>query len=165
MKIRHVSLAAALVLATAAPAQAAESPFYFRLLAGLMDPSASGLKDTFNVGAGIGFQVFDLPNGTGALEVDATTSLIKGDKEGGGDWNLDTAAVYFAWRTAGDVYFKAKGGFADQDIRSTDNLPKGSALSGGFGGGWNATRKAGVEVEMTFFDHVQFVSLGVFSHF
>ncbi len=167
MKMRQLSLAALIALAAAVPAQAAESPFYFRALGGLMDPSASGHDNSLNVGAGIGFRVFDEPTGSGALEADATTTLSKGKNGGGGDWNVDTVAVYFAYRTAGDVYFKAKGGFADQTVRgATDtSFPDGSSLSGGIGGGVRVSRKAGVELEYTALDHVKFLSLAVYSHF
>src|SRR5438105_11945290 len=119
-------LAVAATCLFTAPVHAAESPFYFRAMAGLMDPSAGGHDNTFNVGAGVGFRIFDEASGSGALEADVTTSLKKGEKDEGGEWNVDTVAVYFAYRSAGDVYFKAKGGFADQTVRNTDHIPDGS---------------------------------------
>lgn len=165
MKIHHYAWSALVALMLAAPTQAAENPVYFGFKAGTMDPQAGGHKDALNVGALIGFQIFDDARGTGSIEAEGTTTLTKGDIDGGGNWDVDTLAAYFAYRTAGDVFLKLKGGFANQKIGGTSEVPEGTSFSAGVGVGWHATKKAGVEAEFTALDHLRYFSIGVFTSF
>ena len=165
MRIRQLVFAAFVALSVAAPVQAADNLAYFGFKAGLMDADASGHANPLNVGALFGYQFFDEPHGSGAVEGEFTTTLTKGDKDGGGKWGVDTLAVYFAYRTAGDVYFKGKAGVANQHISGTDRVPDGSTFAFGVGVGWKASRKAGIELEGTAFDDLKFLSFGFYSFF
>ena len=164
MKIRHLAFAACALLA-ATTATAAERPFYFGFKAGLLDPDAGGHDNALNIGGTLGYLIFDEAQGSGAIEGDVTMSLVKGDKDGGGEWHANTVAVFFAYRTTGDVFLTLKGGVADQNISGTDKIPDGSTFAAGVGVGFRANRQSGVELEYTQFDDLKFVNIGFFSHF
>ncbi len=164
MKIHHLALASFVALA-AVPAQATENTPYFGFKAGWMDADASGHDNALNIGGVFGYKFFQEPHGSGALEGEVTTTLKDGDMSGGGDWDVGTIAIYFAYRTAGEVFLKAKAGVADQNVGGTSALPDDTGLVFGFGVGWQATRKASLEFEYTIFDDINFVSIGYNTHF
>ncbi len=165
MKNRQLALIAFVALSVAAPVHAVDNLAYFGFKAGLMDADASGHANPLNVGALFGYQFFDEPHGSGAVEGEFTTTLTKGDKDSGGKWGVDTLAVYFAYRTAGEVFLKLKAGVANQHITNTGGVPDGSTFAAGIGVGWKASRKAGIEFEGTAFDHLKFLSFGFYSYF
>lgn len=164
MNIRHLSAAGVIALFMAATAHA-DVGAYFGATAGLMNPDATGHDNAFNAGGVFGYRFFDALNGSGSIEAVATTTLKDGNTDGGGDWHLSTVGLYFAYRTTGEVYLKAKGGFAQQSIGGTGSVPEGTRLSFGFGGGWQATPKAAVELEYTLLRDVDFLSIGFNSRF
>lgn len=165
MPIRHLALAAIVIaVMLASPAQADNGP-YFGFKAGFMDADAGGHKDPFNLGGVFGYRFFEEGHGSGAIEAEGTITLKDGDMDRGGDWDISTLAIYFAYRTAGELYFKGKGGFAQQNIGGTGAVPDETGLSLGIGVGWKATRKAGLEIEFTLFDDVDFLSVGFYSNF
>ncbi len=165
MNIRELALVALVALMASAPAQAGESSAYFGFKAGLMDPQASGHKDTLNVGALIGYQIFDEPQGSGAFEAEATGSLARGKIKGDGDWTVNTYGVYFAYRTPTTVYLKAKGGVYNQQINPANDIADRTGFNYGVGFGWRASRNAGVEAEFTEFHDINYVSFGFYSFF
>ncbi|HYM48235.1 MAG TPA: outer membrane beta-barrel protein [Burkholderiaceae bacterium] len=162
--MRHLSFVGLFALALAAPAQAENAP-YFGFKAGFMDADAGGHDNPFNAGGVFGYRFFEDATGSGAVEGEGTITLKDGELQGGGDWDIATIGVYFAYRTAGEVYLKGKAGFAQQNIGGTGAVPDDTGLSFGFGVGWKPTRKAGVELEFTLFDDVDFLSIGFFTNF
>jgi hypothetical protein len=164
MKLRRYVLAASAAYFLALSAQAADNPFYFGVKGGLMDPDAGGNDQALNVGALVGYKLFDNQNGALALEAEFTTTLVDGDVAGGGEWDVDTLAAFLAFRSAGDVYLKLKGGYADQDP-SGGSVSSDSGFAAGFGVGWRTSKKAGFEIEYTKFDNLDFVSFGYHTHF
>ena len=114
-------------------------------------PSTIGFMLGYELGVGLG----DL-----AVEGELTKTASKGEFNGGGKFEVDTKAVYLAFRSAGPVYFKAKGGFAQTDIDGqTDN---GTAYGLGLGFGLGIVQLE-LEVTKTAVDpaDLAFVSLGV----
>ena len=165
MKMRHHLAFVALAAVTlAAPVRADLGP-YFGVKAGYMDADAPGHKEALNLGGLFGYRFFEEPHGSGAIEGEATITVVDGDKNAGGDWDINTTAIYFAYRTAGEVYLKGKAGFLQQNIGGTSDVPDDTGLSFGFGVGWQATHKAGIEAEYTVLDDVDFISIGFYSRF
>lgn len=153
-----------------APAQAQENPVYFGLKAGQMDADQGGFDAASNIGVIFGYAMVRDVRGAFALEGEYTLNLSKGDIAGGGDWKVETLAVYGAYRTADTVYLKAKAGALRQDVRcrgsSRDICGKDSGLSLGAGVGWRLNRKIGLELEYTMIEEdIGFLSLGYFTHF
>jgi hypothetical protein len=164
MKMHNLALAGLVALAMAAPAQAELGP-YFGAKAGFVDADAGGHENPLNVGGVFGYRFFEEAHGSGAVEGEGMLTLKDGNIDGGGDWDFATVGVYFAYRTSSEVYLKGKAGFAQQNVGGTDNVHDDTGFSAGFGVGWQASRKAGVELEYTLFDDVDFLSIGFYSRF
>jgi hypothetical protein len=164
MKIRHAVAAGLVAVAMSVPAQADVGP-YFGVKGGFMDADAGGHDNALNGGGVFGYKFFDDERGSGALEAEGTLTLRDGDTDGGGDWDVSTIAVYFAYRTIGELYFKAKGGFADQNVGGTSAVADDTVFSFGLGGGWQVNRKSALEVEYTVFDDIDFISVGFITRF
>jgi hypothetical protein len=164
MKMRHLALLGLVALSLAAPAQADLGP-YFGFKAGFMDADAGGHDNPLNIGGLFGYRFFEESHGSGSIEGEGTITVKDGDIDGGGDWDIATTAIYFAYRTGGEVYLKGKAGFAQQNVGGTRRVPDDTGFALGFGVGWQATRKAGVEIEFSIFDDVDFLSLGFYSRF
>jgi len=164
MKMQHLALAGLVALSLAAPARAELGP-YFGAKAGFMDADAGGHDNPFNAGGVFGYRFFEESHGSGSVEAEGTLTLKDGDRDQGGDWDISTVAVYFAYRTAGEVYLKGKAGFLQQNIGGTPNVPDDTGFSAGFGVGWQATRKASIEAEFTLLDDVDFISIGFYTRF
>lgn len=158
----------------AAPALAQENPVYFGIKAGQMNPDADGFDDASNIGFIFGYNLFQDANGTLALEAEYTRNLSEGDVAIGGArgaWKIETLAGYGAYRTAGDVYVKAKAGILREDAKVSIggggiSSGKDSGFSFGAGVGVRFNRKVGLEIEYTVINEdVGFLSLGYFTHF
>ena len=91
--------------------------------------SAADYGDTTNVGFLFGY-TFARPvgfNGSASVEFEGTTTTSDGDigpasdfgPGATGQWDVDTMAIYFAYRTPGTVYFKGKLGGIASDVNST----------------------------------------------
>lgn len=131
------------------------SPFYLGAKAIIVDPDFSGFDEAFNIGVVGGYDLYTTPRLILSVEGEFTTTLSDGDISGGGEWDVDTLAVYGVLRTPGEFYVKAKAGFLDQDIKAagTGVILPGSADDSGFaygvGGGWRMNRSAALEIEYT----------------
>lgn len=155
-------------------AQQAVNPMYFGFKAGTMDADVSGFDEASNWGVLLGFTLYDQAEaGSLALEGEYTRSFNDGDVRIAGlrgDWNVETLALYGAYRTGGNVFLKAKAGWASRDVsvRGPGGRIEGddSDFSFGAGGGVRLSRKAGLELEYTVIeDDLNFLSLGFFTHF
>jgi len=164
MNLRYVSAAALLALAASMPVHAEPGP-YFGAKGGFMDADAGGHDKALAAGGIIGYRFFDDNRGSGSLEVDLSTTLKDGDIDGGGDWDAMVLGAYFAYRSVGEVYFKGKVGFADQDVDGTGSVEDDTNVSFGIGGGWQINRKAALEVEYTVYDDLSFFSVGFITRF
>lgn len=169
MKIGRLC-AAVVVAVLALPAYAQElSPWYAGLKAGTMDVDASGFKEAGNAALFLGYTLYADANGRLAFEGEVSRTISDGDAPGGG-WDINTLAAYGAYRTAGNVFLKAKAGFLSEDVNvsGTGGSVAGSdsGVSFGAGVGVRMGKKAAFEIEYTVVeDDISFVSLAYFTHF
>ena len=146
---------ASLVLTT--PATAGE--WIFGAKTGTVVVNDSNVKThPTNVGIMVGFQQ-SLAVGELGVEAELTTTTGKGEMDGGAKFEADTRAMYAAFRSAGLVYFKAKGGFLTID--NDGNTDSGASYGVGLGFGIGLAQ-AELEFTKTAIDpEITFVSLGV----
>ena len=95
-----------------------------------------------NVGFVVGYEQ-SIAVGDLALEGEITKTTGKGDVAGS-KFEVDTQAIYLAFRSAGPVYFKAKGGFLQADLDG--NKESGSSYGIGLGVGFGLAQ---IELEVT----------------
>jgi len=169
MKRSAVALLLALCSLTAyAPAQAQQpgNPLYFGAKIGLMDPDRG--DEATNLGALVGYTLMEDTNGSLAVEGEYTRTFDDGEI-GGNDWDVETLAGYLAYRTAGNVFLKAKAGYGWWDV----NVDGATGFEGddwdftfGAGVGFRLSRKSGLELEYAVVqEDLNFISLGFFTHF
>lgn len=163
----------ALFVVTAAclvtPAAAQESALYGGLALGKLSADFSRFEDTSSIGAILGYDFYQDPNGSLALEAEFTTTLTDGDIRGGGGWDARTIGTYAAYRTAGNVFLKVRAGILDQHVNASGAGPLNSndtKFSYGAGVGAHLNSKAALEVEYTgLSDNLGFISLAYVTHF
>jgi len=144
-------------------ALSASSPVYLGVKGGQMLTSLSGLSAATNIGGVIGYRL----SGTSGLAVEAeyTLSLIKGDTDFSSEWDVSTAAVYLAYRSAGDLYLKTKLGFLNESITVSSGFfgvtGSDSGASYGVGFGKKLSANNNIEVELTIIEEdINFLSVG-----
>lgn len=160
-QMKTVLLVGFLGLVAAAPASA--GGLYFGAKTGSMIIDSPAVKtDATNVGVLVGYEL-GVVLGDLAVEGELTTSASDGENKaayGGGNFSVDTAAAYLAFRTAGPIYLKAKGGYlqVSGDVKSDSGVSYG--LGVGFGIG---IAQLELEYTQTAIDpsDVAFVSVGV----
>lgn len=168
-KISRISLAL-LCFCGVATSQAAEP--YFGVKAGLMMPDANGFDDALNIGGVVGVPVTELRtagsgiSGTISVEGELTLSLVEGDVDGGGDWDVWTLGGFGVYRSpaSNNLYFKGKLGLVRSDV---DVSFGGSSFSGsdtdaalGVGLGIKLAGRSNLEFELTLLDDIDFLSVG-----
>lgn len=157
-QMKTMILVGLLGLLAAAPVSA--GGLFFGAKTGPMIIDSPAVKtDATNVGVLVGYE---LGVGVGDLSIEGelTTSTSDGElKTTGRKFDVDTMAAYLAFRTAGPIYLKAKGGFMHVDV---DNSDTGVAYGIGVGFGIGIAQ---LELEYTQGsfdpDDVAFVSVGV----
>lgn len=174
MKHAYVLLGALSAWLAVSTAAAQQNPVYFGLKAGRMDADAAGFGQASNIGLIFGFDLSQDDNGVFSFEGEYTRHISDGNVAVGGirgDWKIETLAGYGAYRTAGDVYVKAKAGMLHEDLKvsvagGAISSGKETGFSFGSGVGWRFNRKTGLELEYTVIEEdVRFLSLGYFTHF
>jgi outer membrane immunogenic protein len=167
-KFRYL-LAALAAACLVAPAAAEESSLYGGLAIGKLSADFSRFEDTSSIGATLGYDLYQDPNGSLALETEFTTTLADGDIRGVGGWDARTIAAYAAYRTAGNVYLKVRAGILNQNISASGGgplNPDDTGFSYGAGVGARLNSKAALEVEFTgLSDDLDFISLAYVTHF
>lgn len=149
-------------------ALAEDSPWYVGMQLGQMRVGVVDSVDFGNtdaVAATFGYKL----NNSFAIEGAITTTGTDGDvtfQGVQGTWNLTTSALYAAYRSSGDVYFKGKIGYLHERVNSsivgTSFSGSDSGGSYGIGAGWRPGDKLTLELEYTRIDKdANFVSLGV----
>lgn len=172
MKRKQLWCAAAVLVMAASPLSSHAqnfSPWYLGLKAGWMDADASNFDEATNLGLYGGYTLHDDASGRFALEGEYTRTISDGDIPGGG-WDIETLAVYGAYRTAGPWFLKIKAGYLDEDISVSAG---GSSIAGsdsgfsfGAGAGVRLSNKAAFELEYTVIEEdVNFFSIGYLTHF
>ena len=156
-QMKTIVLVGLLGLVVATPASA---DWYFGAKTGPLIVDSSTVKDdAVNTGVLVGYDM-SVVLGDLAVEGEFTTTTGDGKVKGtNAKLSVDTSAVYLAFRTAGPIYFKARGGFlqASGDI---DDSGTSYGLGVGFGIG---IAQLELEYTQTSLDpaNVAFVSVGV----
>lgn len=160
---------AALCLCGIAASQAAEP--YFGVKAGLMMPDASGLDDALNIGGVIGVPVTELRRdgsgiaGTISVEGELTVTLVEGDVDGGGDWDVWTLGGFGVYRSpaSNNLYFKGKLGIVHSDVDASvgpfSASDRDTDLALGLGLGIKLGGRSNLEFEFTMLDDIDFLSV------
>lgn len=182
MKKSVYAIAAAFTLATASPVfaqgagarfQPPANPLYFGLKAGAMD--VDDTEDAAsNVGVMIGYKFHEDERGAFFGEGEYSRTFSDGEANafgGSGDYDVETLSAYGGFRSAGQLFWKAKVGLSWWDF-AVDGAPAGTgedddvSLSFGAGGGWRLNENTGIEAEYTIIDSdISFLSVGVFTRF
>jgi hypothetical protein len=161
---------AVLCLCGVAAAQAAEP--YFGVKAGLMMPDPSGMDDALNIGGVIGVPVTELRSagsgiaGTIAVEGELTMTLVEGDIDGGGDWDVWTLGGFGVYRSpaSNNLYFKGKAGIVHTDVDANvgpfSRSDSETDLALGVGLGIKLSGRSNLEFELTLLDDIDFLSVG-----
>jgi hypothetical protein len=155
-QMKTLILVGLLGMVAAAPVSA--DWFFGAKTGALVVDSATVKDDAVNTGVVVGYDL-GLVLGDLALEGELTTTTGEGKFNGSGaKLSIDTAAVYLAFRTAGPIYFKAKGGFLQA---SGDIDDSGASYGVGIGFGIGIAQ---LELEYTQSSldpaNVAFVSIG-----
>lgn len=150
-----------------AGAQQPGNPLYVGAKIGLMDPDRG--DEATNLGVLAGYTLVEDSNGAFAVEGEYTRTFDDGEIAGA-DWDIETLAAYLAYRTAGDVFLKAKAGYGWWDVNvdrfATRFEDDDWDFTFGAGVGFRFSRKAGLEVEYTVVqEDIDFLSLGFFTRF
>lgn len=146
-------------------ALAEDSPWYVGMQLGQMRVDLSEFSNTDAVAAIFGYKL----NNSFAIEGAIGTTGTDGDvtvQGVQGTWSLNTSAVYAAYRSNGNLYFKGKIGYLHEKVNGSI---AGTSLSGsdsggsyGLGVGWRPGDKLTLELEYTRVEKdVSFVGLGV----
>jgi len=184
VKIRHALAVLALTFgaASGALAQTSMTAPYFGVKAGLLMADSSYYDNAFNIGGLVGMNVVDLRRsgstvpGTIAVEGELTLTAIKGDVNYNpppvypgitGKWSAWTLGGYGVYRSpdANGLYFKGKLGLVYSDVSvNISGMPdSGSSvdLALGLGGGYRLSSQNSIEAELTFINHLTFLSFGL----
>lgn len=174
LRVTALTLMISLGALCATSAQAAgTSPLdhlYYGVKAGFMIPDIGIMGNAINVGGFVGAPITRVAQGTFSGEVEATTSVIKGDINYlgvSGHWGVTTLAGYGVFRTNGPIYFKAKAGYLfENGTFSIAGSPytyggSDSGASFGVGGGMHLGGGHSIELEYTIIDSdINFLSVG-----
>lgn len=147
---------------------AADNPFYIGLKAGKLMIDVPEYVDANSTGFVVGYRIFDNASGSFAVEGEYTKSTQENITVSNvtGKWDMDTLAVYFAYRSGGDLYLKGKIGYLNEDVNvsiaGASISGSDNGLSAGIGGGWKFGKKAALELEYTIIEQdANFISVGV----
>lgn len=123
--------------------------------AGKIDLNAEGVNDADAAGIVLGYE-FDQTiggfGGTSTIEVE----YITGDESALDDvlrYEADVLNVFFTYRTAGDLYFKVKGGLSYATVDITSDIIalrddfEDVAIAGGLGFGYRFGDRGAIELE------------------
>jgi len=129
------------------------------LIGGKIGTLQNGIIDytdaqTFTLMLGYEFSRLIGDNGSAAVELDLVTTYDSGGiTNTSAEWDADNIAVFLAYRTPGDIYFKAKLGAYSSDVEaSSGGRSAGSrsdtALAYGIGLGFRFRSNTNFELEL-----------------
>ena len=162
LKLKHLAAAGALAFGVAA-APVAMADMYFGVNAGPMLIDDASFDDPVNAGVVIGKE-WGVVAGDIGVQAELTTTIEDGTLvvfPYAFPVNIDTQAIYAAFRTAGPVYLIAKAGVLREEVDIGGFSESDSGLSGGIGVGFSLG-VAQLELEYTMVEEdVAYASLGV----
>jgi len=126
---------------------------------GAMDADRSGFDHATNAGVLAGYDLYTLEIFSVALEGELTGTVSDGDLKASGSkgsWDIDTRALYAAFRLGERFYMKVRFGFAWTDV-STDFQgasfkDSDSGVSWGGTAGWMISEHWGVQLDGSLVD-------------
>jgi hypothetical protein len=132
---------------------------YLGVSLGAMDADRSGFDEATNAGLLAGYDLYTLEIFSVALEGELTTSVADGDLKAAGSkghWDIDTRALYAAFRLGERFYMKVRFGYAWTDLSfdfAGDSLKDSdSGISWGGAAGWMLTDNWGVQLDGSLVD-------------
>lgn len=168
MHTRNLACAFCAGLAFSGPVLAAGNPFYVGVKGGTMMVDLSEYDNASSAGVLLGYRITDDTSGSVAVEAEFTDSSSADITVLGmtGKWDINTFAGYLAYRSPGDLYFKGKIGYLNEDLNvnivGANISGSDSGLSIGVGGGFKLGTNVALEAEYTVIEQdVNFLSLGV----
>ena len=160
--LRKIAAAGALA-ASVAVAPAAMADMYFGVNAGPMMIDGASFDDPVNAGVMIGHE-WGVVAGDIGVQAEFTTTIEEGTLVAfpyAFPVNIDTQALYAAFRTAGPVYLIAKAGVLREEVDIGGFSESDSGLAGGVGVGFSVG-VAQLELEYTVVEEdVAYASLGI----
>lgn len=159
MKCRFNMLLLLFIVSFVTATQAWAGEWKFGAKSGKMLLDNNSYSDLTNVGVLLGYEI-GLVLGDLALEAVVTKTASKGDFLTQ-DIELDTAALYLAFRTAGPIYFIGRGGYVTDDLTVGSTKTSDNGTSVGIGVGLSLGL-AQVELEYsTINSDIAFINLAV----
>jgi len=164
---RTIALSALVILLTNGNVASAQSPTWFGnsadgnwLVGGRIGTLQNGINDytdaqTLSLMLGYEFRRLIGDNGSASVELELITTFDSGGiRDTNADWDADNIALFLAYRTPGDIYFKAKlGGYSSDVEANVNGRSAGSrsdtSLGYGIGLGFRFRNNANVELEFT----------------
>lgn len=163
MKMMQAGLAAVLALGMSGAAMA--EGVYGGVKLGLVKLDVSGADDATNGGLVLGYEFAGDDSMRIAVEGEFTTALSDGDVTGGGNWDMNTAALYAAIRMGGEAYLKLKAGVVNANESGAIVLTDNTGGSYGIGAGMKIG-DGEIEAEYTILgENIDFLSIGYNIHF
>lgn len=169
MKFRYLLIVVLAVLCAGVTQAAEERSWYGGVKTGIMTLSPTGFGDLTQGGVLFGYRFVRADWGSVAFEGEYTDTLMEGDMDflDAAEWDGETLAGCFAYRSPGRGYFKGKVGYVDVTARVSFNdlsdEVDDSDYAAGIGFGWKLRKNMALEVEWTraFFDEdLDFYSFG-----
>lgn len=136
--------------------------FYIGAKAGKMMSDANGFADTNNLGVVLGYDIIGVVLGDVSVEGELTNSTgTASAPPPANDWEIQTAAAYAVFRSAGMVYFKGKAGVLHEKVKTQERTVNDTGTSIGAGVGLSVG-VAQFELEYTLIEQdVNYLSLTV----
>ena len=139
----------------------APGQWYIGVKAGKVKNGLRGTNDASNKGLLVGYEfarAIGDSDGTASIELEATSTSDEGtfgptsDLGTSGTWDASTLGLFMVYRTAGNVYFKVKGGVQMSNVNyhapgATSLQTDDASLAGGVGLGVKVGDSGNVEVE------------------
>ncbi len=168
MKFRHLWVVVIALLIAGVAEAADERAWYGGVKTGIMTLSEEGVGEITQGGVLFGYKFVRADWGSIAFEGEYTDTLWEGDLDFyNAEWDGESLAGCFAYRTPGRGYFKGKAGYVDVTARVRVNdlsdEVDDSDFAAGVGFGWKLGKNMALEVEWTraFFDEdLDFYSFG-----
>ena len=156
--MQFIRVIAALLLSGCISAARGEGAYLGASL-GIMDADRSGFDPATNAGVLAGYDLYTLEIFSVALEGELTGTVSDGDLKAAGSkgrWDIDTRALYAAFRLGERFYMKVRFGYAWTDV-STDfqgasfkDSDSGVSWGGAFG--WMISEHWGVQLDGSLVD-------------
>lgn len=126
---------------------------------GIMDADRSGFDEATNAGLLAGYTLYTRDIFSAALEGELTTTVSDGDLKAAGSkgsWDIDTRALYAAFRLGEGFFMKVRFGFAWTDLsfdyQGASLKDSDSGLSWGGAAGWMISDRWGVQLDGSLVD-------------